>query len=106
VVPEQNCVDVLYSFPPHLATIVLPEQKYVDGLYSFPPHLGPVEDELGSGGVEEELGGGGGGTELLLGGGGASQLGTIVASPALTNSIQVEYDFCEQVPDVNLQKTI
>jgi hypothetical protein len=95
---EQNCVDVLYSLPPHLATIVLPEQKYVDGLYSFPPHLGLVEDELGGvGGVEEELGGGGGS---------ALQLGTIVASPALTHSIQAERVICEQVPEFNLQETI
>jgi len=65
-------------------------------------------DERGGGGTELLLGGGGGGTELLLGGGGGGstlQFDTICAAPALTNSIQVENDICEQVPAVNLQKT-
>jgi len=46
------------------------------------------------------------GIELDDGGGSALQFGTIVASPASTNSLQAEYDFCEQVPEFNLQKTI
>jgi len=55
-----------------------------------------AEDELG-GGVDELDGGGGGG------GGSALQLDTIVASFALTHSIQVEREICEQVPEFNLQ---
>ena len=78
---------------------------------------------LGCGGGVEELegleldegGGGGGVAELLLdvgrfvfdeldvGGCSALQLDTICATPALTNSIQVESDICEQVPAFNLQ---
>ena len=65
-------------------------------------------DEGGGSATELLLGGGVGVTELLLeggGGGSALQFGTICASPALTNSIQVESDICEQAPEVSLQET-
>jgi hypothetical protein len=42
-------------------------------------------------------------TELLLGVL-SVQFCTICAAPALTNSIQVESDICEQLPAVSLQK--
>jgi len=43
--------------------------------------------------------------ELDEGSGSVAQFCTICAIPALTNSIQVESDICEQLPAVNLQKT-